>query len=118
MAVRQNNRRGPRATAEAGLGCLEYLVRASGQSSIHQHPFAPGSADEIHVGETDRQPAEIRRDARDRVCHGYVDLATVNTSRSMNDQRLADSQFLRIVDALFICVENLFPPLRRVIKLT
>src|SRR6266571_2977872 len=74
MAVRQNNRRGPRATAEAGLGCLEYLVRASGQSSIHQHPFAPGSADEIHVGETDRQPADIRRDARDRVCHGYVDL--------------------------------------------
>ena len=78
MPVREQDRFGPRPGAKPRLGRFENLVGPAGETGIHQDPSATRPSEEINVNETDRQPADIRCDARDDSHFGQVECYIVN----------------------------------------
>src|SRR2546423_6595299 len=75
MAMRQNNRFRSGARAEPRFGRYDDLVRPARQPRVHQHPWTARPPNKIDVHETDREPADIRRDASDG-SHGDEDDVT------------------------------------------
>src|SRR4029077_4924589 len=78
MSVRQKDRLGSRAAAEARFRRLYDLLGASGKPGVNQRPRSARVTDKKDIYKADRQPADIRRNAFDRLHRGCSVIKSLN----------------------------------------